>query len=162
MRQIISLFIIFIFSYSFGQKEKWYDEYLFETYTIFEVTLLNELIKSKHEFDSIQVVETYDKFMIDSNWNLIQYPSVYSIRMNRKDQKIKSIKTDYFTAEFTYNLQGLIEKIKFNYTRKTRHSLYEGTTDYYEFKYENGRLIVCYDHGVYGANYPFKYEIKYY
>lgn len=162
MRQTISIFILFIFSYSFGQKEKDDDEYMFETYTIFEVTLLNELIKSKNEFDSIHVVEQYNRFMIDSTWNLIQYPSVYSIKMNKKDQKIKSIKTEYFTAEFTYNLFGKIAKIKFNYSGKVRSPLYEGTTDYYEFKYENGRLINCFDYGVYSRNYPFKYTVKYY
>lgn len=164
MRQTIFIFIniLFISSYSFGQLEKNDDEYLFQTYSIFEITVLNELIKLSNEFDSIKLIEGKTIYTVDSTWKVLPFPSEYSVNYNRRHHKIKTIKTTLVSAHFTYNIYGKVSKIKYEYSRKARYPLYEGTTDYYEFEYDNEKLIKCYDYGIYSKNHPEIYTIKYY
>lgn len=162
MKQTLFIVLLVVFSNSFGQKEIEDDDYLFDTYNLFEVTLVNELLQATHKFDSIQLVGLNYTITIDSNSTLFQYPASFSIKLNRKKQRIEVIKNENFKAEFTYNPQGWITKIKLNYSKKIRHALYEGTTDCYEFNYENGRLVACNEYGIYGDASPVKYAINYY
>ncbi|MBI1837555.1 MAG: hypothetical protein HYR91_09860 [Flavobacteriia bacterium] len=197
------IIIVILFSnFIFGQKEENEDEYLFQAYTIFELTSLNKLFESKDLFDSIQINLVYQSFYnqsrkdwysytkiypldsveiqkkiieIQTNYpkdsivfqhrekveytikptlNKIEYPEEYKIKVNRNQKCIKSIETEYLKAKFIYDKFDNVIEIKFQYFKKVKF-FYEGTIDYLQFEYSDGKLISCKD------NYNF-FIYKYY
>lgn len=147
--------------FSFGQSEDNDQDYLFQVNEIFEISLLNELIKVNDNFDSIVFNLGKRKYVIDSNWLSLNYCTEFKIKLHHKTKHVRIIKTEYVRALFSYDSAGTLDKINFKYTGKVRNPFYEGTTVSVEFEYIDNKLSICKEFFFYATS-PNIYEVKYY
>lgn len=95
MRQAIVISIISLFtSFSFGQLKEDNSDYLFHAHTIFEISILNNLLESKNLNDSIQIIEVNQSFHDpNKSGGFSSFPFIHltTIKFKKKLMKFRKI-----------------------------------------------------------------------
>ncbi len=112
MRQAIVISIISLFtSFSFGQLKEDNSDYLFHAHTIFEISILNNLLESKNLNDSIQIIEVNQSFHDPNKSGGFSSFPIYPLDNNKIQKKVDEIQKNHIQDSIIF-----VHREKVNYT----------------------------------------------